>query len=91
VVSALQGKTCVEIEIHEGRNRQIHRMFERLGYSVERLKRLEVAGLKLGRLKPGQCRLLLRSEVGRLREAVGLGKGPGAGRCFRKGLNESDI
>lgn len=52
------------LTIHEGRKRQIRRMFERLGYRVLNLKRLRIGQLRLDKkLKPGQVRPLTTSEI----------------------------
>jgi 23S rRNA pseudouridine2605 synthase len=56
-----------EITIHEGRNRQVRRMCEALGYPVSRLKRVRLAFLTLGELASGQFRHLSRQEVARLK------------------------
>lgn len=56
-----------EITIHEGRNRQVRRMCETLGYPVSRLKRVRLAFLTLDELQPGQFRHLSRQEVARLK------------------------
>ena len=57
-----------EITIHEGRNRQVRRMCEALGYPVSRLMRIRLGFLELGRLKSGEYRLLTTDEVAKLRE-----------------------
>ena len=57
-----------EITIHEGRNRQVRRMCETLGYPVSRLMRIRLGFLELGRLKSGEYRLLTTEEVTKLRE-----------------------
>jgi pseudouridine synthase len=62
----------VELVLHEGRNRQVRRMFEAVGHPVERLRRSRYAGLGPGRLRPGDWRELTRDEVRRLRRSVGL-------------------
>ena len=62
-----------KIIISEGRNRQIRRMFEALGYYVARLRRVQVGSLRLGDLKPGEKRVLTRFELERLRRSA-LGK-----------------
>lgn len=49
--------------IHEGRKRQIRRMFGVLGYVVQELKRIRIGGLLLGDLAEGQCRELTPAEV----------------------------
>lgn len=62
--------TWVGIEIHEGRKRQVRRMFEAVGYPVLRLRRVRVGPLTLGSLPPGKSRLLRADEVERLRRAA---------------------
>ena len=47
-----QGGTWLEIEITEGRNRQVRRMGEAVGHRVLRLHRSRYAGIGLGRLRP---------------------------------------
>ena len=54
-----------EVTLIEGRNRQIHRMFERAGHFVEKIKRIRLGSLSLD-VDPGRFRPLSRSEVRRL-------------------------
>lgn len=56
-------RSLVEITIHEGRNRQVRRMFAAVGHPVRRLVRTAVGPLTLGRLKPGTYRRLSPTEV----------------------------
>lgn len=63
-------RSLLEVELHEGRNRQIRRMFEMLGYHVEELHRIEFAGLNVNNLKTGEWRELTREEVKRLKAEV---------------------
>lgn len=49
--------------IHEGRNRQVRRMFEKIGYTVISLKRIAIGSLELGPLPSGKWRFLKESEV----------------------------
>jgi len=54
--------TWVEVHIHEGRNRVVRRLFEKLGHPVMKLKRTVYGPFKLGRLQVGQVRVLTRKE-----------------------------
>lgn len=60
-------KTEVGIEIHSGRNRIVRRIFEYLGYTVQKLDRVYYAGLTKKNLKRGQWRFLTHDEVDRLK------------------------
>lgn len=53
----------LEVTIHEGKNRQIRRMFEAVSYPVQELERISIGNMKLGHLKPGQYRKLSRREL----------------------------
>lgn len=57
------GRTKLEISIHEGKNRQVRRMCEAVGHSVQALKRTEFAGLSLSGVKRGEHRALSADEV----------------------------
>lgn len=57
------GAALLSITIHEGRNRQIRKMCEKVGLKVERLKRVAEGGLRLGNLKTGSWRYLCESEI----------------------------
>jgi 23S rRNA pseudouridine2605 synthase len=57
----------VELTIHEGRNRQVKRMFEAIGHRVRLLHRSGYGPLSVEGLEPGQWRELTPSEVERLR------------------------
>jgi len=59
-------KTQVGIEIHSGKNRIVHRMFEHLGFRVEKLDRVLYAGLDKKGLKRGESRNLKPAEVRQL-------------------------
>ena len=56
-------KSWVRIVITEGKNKQIHFMFNKIGFSVKRLKRIAIGGLKLGSLKKGEWRLLTKKDL----------------------------
>ncbi len=59
------------ITIHEGKNRQIRRMCDYIGYPVRQLKRYKIANLTLSGLKRGQYRQLFEEELAALFRAVG--------------------
>jgi 23S rRNA pseudouridine2605 synthase len=56
-------KKEIRIAIYEGRNRQIRKMLETLGYMVDSLKRVKVGELGLGNLQSGESRALTTEEV----------------------------
>ncbi len=64
--------TWLEVTIHEGKNRQIHRMAEAAGFQVAKLERVRYAGLDSEAVKPGRYRTLLAREVAALRKLAGL-------------------
>ena len=55
------------VTIHEGRNRQVRRMFDAVGHKVLLLRRVRFGPLELGDLKRGQWRELTQEEIARLR------------------------
>lgn len=59
-------KDWVEITITEGKNRQVRKMFEKIGYDVEKLKRVSIGQLKLGSLKSGDYRPLTHKDLEKL-------------------------
>jgi pseudouridine synthase len=64
--------SLLQIEIHEGRKREVRRMLASLGHDVVELKRVSFGGLSLSHLPAGACRPLTPREVDRLRRLVGL-------------------
>ena len=55
-----------EVKLHQGRNQQVRRMFELIGHSVVKLRRVRIAFLTDENLKPGYWRYLSTAEVSRL-------------------------
>jgi 23S rRNA pseudouridine2605 synthase len=51
-------KDWVKLIITEGRNRQVRNMFEKIGYDVQKLKRVAIGQLSLGSMKPGEFKVL---------------------------------
>lgn len=72
-VTHVDGKPNVTaIEIHEGRNRQVRRMYKELGYDVSALERVFYAGLNTRGLRRGKWRTLETREVKMIKKKVGL-------------------
>jgi 23S rRNA pseudouridine2605 synthase len=65
-----EANSWVEITIHEGRKRQVRRMFDHVGRSVIKLKRIRTGTLSLGDLPEGRFRHLTLDEVNALRETA---------------------
>ena len=61
--------TWLRITLHEGKNRQIHRMGEAIGHRVMRLIRRSFAGISTGGLRPGEVRPLKTKELERLQKS----------------------
>ena len=59
----------IEVELHEGKNRQIRRMLESIGVDVLRLIRVQIGNLKLGDLSKGQWRELSARELSDLKNS----------------------
>jgi 23S rRNA pseudouridine2605 synthase len=61
-------QTWLRVVLHEGRKRQIRRIAAMLGHPVKRLIRVRIGPIQLGKLKPGEWRLLRAGEVAQLLE-----------------------
>lgn len=62
--------SMIRMAISEGRNRQVRRMCEAVGFPVVRLVRIAVGPIKLGKLKSGEFRDLTPAEISKLKQAV---------------------
>lgn len=62
-IAYLEDKKTIGVEIHSGRNRIVRRIFEHLGYTVEKLDRVFFAGLTKKNLMRGKWRFLTEQEV----------------------------
>jgi pseudouridine synthase len=63
IVSASRSHSVVELELGEGKNREVRRLFESQGLIVKRLQRMQIGKIKLGELKPGRWRALTETEI----------------------------
>ena len=66
-----KNSSILEIELKEGKNREIRRLLARLGHKVMSLQRVAVGPVKLGKLLPGEYRVLTTAEVDDLYRAAG--------------------
>jgi len=72
VLEARDDKAWLQVKIDEGRNREVRRMFDAIHHPVDKLRRVRLGPLKLGKLPSGAFRELTDDEVRALRAAVGL-------------------
>jgi 23S rRNA pseudouridine2605 synthase len=63
IVAREPATTTLEITIHEGRKRQVRKMFQAIGHRVLALKRIAYGGLRLGALPAGQYRRLTPADL----------------------------
>ncbi|MDY3971486.1 MAG: pseudouridine synthase [Clostridia bacterium] len=63
ILDAYDGHTFVKITIHEGKNRQVRKMFEAIGNTVVGLQRTSIGTVELGNLPLGRWRHLTSHEV----------------------------
>lgn len=63
IVKGHPRNTVVDITIHEGKNRQVRKMFKAVGNNVQELQRIAIGDVRLGRLAEGHYRKLTREEI----------------------------
>ena len=63
LVSTSQTQTVVELDLAEGKYREVRRMFESQARTVQRLQRVQIGRIKLGELRPGKWRTLTETEI----------------------------
>src|SRR5262249_17401528 len=71
VLRSTPGATLLEVELREGKNREIRRIFAKVGHPVKELKRVAIGPIVARGLKLGKVRPLEKDEIEVLREAVG--------------------
>ncbi|NVM95355.1 pseudouridine synthase [Arthrobacter wenxiniae] len=72
LVDSTPGHVLAEVVLHSGKNRIVRRMFDAVGYPVERLVRVKFGPIALGDQRQGSIRILGRHEVGHLLAEVGM-------------------
>ena len=63
IMSASRAKSIVELELGEGKNREVRRLFESQALTVKKLQRTQIGKIRLGELKPGKWRTLNAVEI----------------------------
>ena len=63
IVSGTRSKSVVELELGEGKNREVRRLFESQAITVKKLQRTQIGKIRLGELKPGKWRTLTATEI----------------------------
>lgn len=63
LISASKSQSVVELELSEGKNREVRRLFESQNLTVKKLQRTQIGKIKLGELKPGRWRTLTETEI----------------------------
>lgn len=83
VISRRPQSTLVRMVLREGRNREIRRVLARVGHKALKIKRIGIAGLRIGSLKPGQFRRLTHDEIRALQQAATRARQPAGERAER--------
>ena len=82
--------TWFEVTLHQGRNRQIRRMFEALGHRIMKLRRFRIGFLEDSKLEAGAWRHLTTSEVRKFYVRYGEGPAPGKQRKSMRSWGSAD-
>ena len=72
LVDSTPGHVLIEVVLHSGKNRIVRRLFDAVGFPVQRLVRVKVGPIGLGDQRQGSIRNLGKQEVGHLLASVGL-------------------
>jgi 23S rRNA pseudouridine2605 synthase len=63
IISSSPAQSVVELELAEGKYREVRRLFESQARTVKRLQRIQIGKIKLGELRPGKWRTLTEAEI----------------------------
>lgn len=63
IVSGTRSKSVVELELGEGKNREVRRLFESQAITVKKLQRTQIGKIRIGELKLGKWRTLTAAEI----------------------------
>lgn len=85
LLSANASQSVIELELSEGKNHEVRRMFASQGFTVTGLHRTQVGPIKLGELPLGKYRVLTAPEVAALLQPSGRRERPGQHPPVRAG------
>lgn len=71
IISANNSHSTVELELKQGKNHEVRRLFDSIGHPIEMLQRRQIGPIKLGQLPVGKWRVLTGSEVKSLLRPAG--------------------
>ncbi|MCB9833939.1 MAG: rRNA pseudouridine synthase [Planctomycetes bacterium] len=74
--------SLVRVRIHEGKNRQLRRVFAKIGHAVARLQRVRIGPIELKGLKKGEARRLGKTEVDAILAACEKNRAEGGARAL---------
>lgn len=63
IIEKNENESKLSVTLHEGRKRQIRRMFSQVAYPVLKLKRIRISHLNLGRIKEGHYKVVSKKEI----------------------------
>ena len=63
IVSSNNSHSIVELELRQGKNHEVRRLFESIGHPIETLQRRQIGSIKLGQLPVGRWRVLTEPEI----------------------------
>lgn len=78
------------VELVEGRQNQIKKMFERIGHPVRKIRRTKIGPLSLGKMRVGEIRPMTERELARLRRALDQRADGGSSSTSRRGTARRD-
>lgn len=70
LIKHLKGSSLVEITIHEGKNRQVRRMFKAINHPVQALERVAIGEVRIAHMPVGTVRKLTEKEVSSLKALI---------------------
>jgi 23S rRNA pseudouridine2605 synthase len=88
-VGETETNTWYEVVLEEGRNQQIRKMFDAIGHSVLKLRRVKIGPIEIERLPTGKWRHLTPAEVARLKGTSAKRMARGAASAKVRGKEKS--